>query len=116
MTDKMKPVRCGCGGEARVIKHKYFECSPTYGVTCYKCGTATNQGFDTEAEAIEVWNRAIGNRMELQTVKERTAKVSEIATRSYCGECGERLDDYDDICGEPPIKYCPMCGARLEWK
>lgn len=47
---------------------------------------------------------------------ERTAKVSEIATRAYCGECGERLDDYDDVCGEPPIKYCPMCGARLEWE
>ena len=58
--DELKPVRCGCGGEAKVVKHEYYECSPTYGVTCYKCGTATNQGFDTEAEAVEVWNCAMG--------------------------------------------------------
>ena len=62
MTDEMKPVRCGCGGEAEVIKHEYYMCSPTYGVTCYKCGTATNQGFDTEAEAITAWNTAMGER------------------------------------------------------
>ena len=60
MTDELKPVNCGCGGEARVVKHEYYMCSPTYGVTCYKCGTATNQGFDTEAEAVEAWNMAMG--------------------------------------------------------
>lgn len=87
MTDELKPVRCGCGGEAKVVKHEYFECSPTYGVTCYKCGTATNQGFDTEAEAIQAWNRAMGakdinvpNKFATDTNvgdKERIAKVED---------------------------------------
>ena len=104
MSEELKPVRCGCGGKAVIyVTHWWGKC---YVCECEECGTTTKP-CDTEAEAVEAWNRAMG---------ERTAKVNEIATRSYCGECGERLDDYDDICGEPPIKYCPMCGARLEWK
>ena len=73
------------------------------------CIFSSTENYDTEEEAIEAWNRSMGEQAPL-------AKVNEIATRSYCGECGERLDDYDDICGEPPIKYCPKCGAKLEWE
>lgn len=111
MTDELKPVRCGCGGEVKVstwtgtMATTINDCNVVY---CETCGMQTKR-FKTEAEAITAWNRAMGEQAPL-------AKVNEIATRSYCGECGERLDDYDDICGEPPIKYCPMCVARLEWK
>jgi DNA-directed RNA polymerase subunit RPC12/RpoP len=116
MTDELKPVNCGCGGEAftHILGN---EIAKGYYIACDECGTKTKV-FGYEAEAIEAWNRAMGADQFREGTKkiERTAKVSEIATRSYCGECGERLDDYDDICGEPPIKYCPNCGARLEWE
>ena len=124
------PVRCGCGGEARVVKHEYYMCSPTYGVTCYKCGTATNQGFDTESEAIEAWNRAMGakdinvpNKFATDTNvgdKERTAKVIEhdasvTDTDGYkyhrseylCGACKKKVIGGDE--------YCSHCGCRLDW-
>ena len=107
MTDELKPIRCGCGGEAEVklfplccgIKHEEIE----YFVVCKKCRTRTEYK-DTVAEAIIVWNRAMG---------ERTVKVKNIThVRGYphegkCSNCG--FDVYDD--GE----YCPGCGARLEW-
>lgn len=111
MTDELKPVRCGCGGEAIILSFENLDNSISVYVSCSKCHTSTVSfcGEQAKSNAIEAWNKAMGERAPL-------AKVNEIATRSYCGECGERLDDYDDICGEPPIKYCPMCGARLEWK
>lgn len=122
MTDTLKPVRCGCGGEAKYLTHE----DGTRRIYCPECGIRTGWK-PTEAEAITAWNRAMNGVVvaknattDVECAKdarmERTAKVSEIATRAYCGECKERLDDYDDVCGEPPIKYCPMCGARLVWE
>ena len=115
MTEERKPVRCGCGGEAKVqIIHwdtveDYDD--PTYLVECDECGISTND-YDTEAEAITAWNRVMG---------ERTAKVIErdasiIDDRGYkyqrseylCGNCKKKVIGGD--------KYCPHCGARLEWK
>lgn len=109
MTDELKPVRCGCGGEVAVLfgvykGHEY------YIAKCWGCGTQTVKKRH-KAEAIEAWNLAMGNRMELQTV-ERTAKVrdwSEDVFGHYrCDKCGFVLgSDY---------VYCPNCGCRLEWK
>ena len=58
MTDELKPVRCGCGGEALPC---YCDCFGTkyWSVTCQECLTHTDR-FDTEAEAVEAWNRAMG--------------------------------------------------------
>lgn len=65
MSDEIKPVRCGCGGEAfhdtargwnpvredaLVVWHR---------VICKNCGTQT-KAFYTEAEAVEAWNKAMG--------------------------------------------------------
>ena len=110
MSEELKPVRCGCGGEAHYEAYENYNFGSyiAHIMICDKCGMRTAE-WPSEAEAIMAWNRAMSKQAPL-------AKVNEIATRSYCGECGERLDDYDDICGEPPIKYCPMCGARLEWE
>ena len=58
MSDKLKPVRCGCGGEAK-IKHWETMKRPIYIVACEKCYTATRDQL-TEAEAIEAWNTAMG--------------------------------------------------------
>ena len=60
MTDELKPVRCGCGGEAKVYVYSmeggfWHRCN----VECTKCKVRTPK-YDTEAEAVEAWNRAMG--------------------------------------------------------
>ena len=88
MTDELKPVRCGCGGEAKIIHGDYRT-----SVYCTNCGIQTCY-YATEAEAIEAWNRAMSGVAKDINVPNKTAKV-------------------DWIYGEP---FCPMCGDRLEWK
>jgi hypothetical protein len=63
MSDELKPVRCGCGGEAIIglkewedRKGNYHENSFVY---CNDCSISTG-GYLTEAEAIEAWNTAMG--------------------------------------------------------
>ena len=113
----MKPVPCGCGGEAEVIKHTFRDAGvlPCYGVTCKKCGTASWHGFDTESEAVTAWNKAMsGNVQECAKdarCSERTAKAewSEVDGCHLCGECGFAVCPNCDV-------YCAGCGARLEWE
>ncbi len=68
MTDELKPVRCGCGGEAKVYKHAYYRALPTYGVGYHRCGQQISQFYMTEAEAIEAWNWAMGAVREIGTI------------------------------------------------
>jgi len=121
---ELKPVRCGCGGEAKVdwtvINGAYMT-----GVVCQKCGMKTASFYDRDdkdkviAEAIEVWNRAMGSTEKSSTV-ERTAKVVEhdasvTDTDGYkyhrseylCGACKKKVIGGDD--------YCSHCGAKLIW-
>ena len=56
MTDELKPVRCGCGGEARIEKTS----GGNYQVKCANCFIETGFWYTAEAEAIEAWNRAMG--------------------------------------------------------
>ena len=121
MTDELKPVRCGCGGEAKVrpyrpltmgLHDKHFD----YYVQCEQCGINTLMKC-TEAEAIEAWNRAMGADQFRDLTKkiERTAKVKKqfvLVTGGLGGvmpscECGWTVNE--------EWKYCPQCGARLEW-
>ena len=116
MTDELTPVRCGCGGEAKIDKHTYYRALPTYGVRCHRCGQQTRHFYMTEAEAITAWNKAISGSTEKSSTVERTAKVdaghkSVITGKlmdGHCMQCGRYVMDEDD--------YCPGCGARLEWK
>ena len=56
MTNELKPVRCGCGGEAVVyVTHWWGKC---YVCQCDDCGMSTKP-CDTEAEAITAWNKAM---------------------------------------------------------
>ena len=57
MTDELKPVRCGCGGEA-VVK-LWAEPETPYLVMCEKCKTSSGD-YATESEAVYAWNRAMG--------------------------------------------------------
>ena len=56
----MKPVRCGCGGEAVVDSwlgglHQ----ANVYYVHCERCDAKTTNYF-TETEAVSAWNTAMG--------------------------------------------------------
>lgn len=67
MTDELKPVRCGCGGEANIYAYearwKKTEDGYQRSVGCLKCGIAT-QLYDTGAEAITAWNTAMSGSAE----------------------------------------------------
>jgi len=67
MSDELKPVRCGCGGEAIIglkewedRKGNYHENSFVY---CNDCSISTG-GYLTEAEAVTAWNRAMSGSAE----------------------------------------------------
>ena len=63
MTDELKLVPCGCGGEAEVLKFN----NETWLVMCNKCRTSS-ENYTSKDKAITAWNRAMG---------ERTAKAIE---------------------------------------
>ncbi len=112
MTDELKPVRCGCGGEALIQVLDYKTPNKRYYVVCNKCGT-TSWLYLMISEAIEAWNRAMGNRMELQTV-ERTAKVETVEKPNVfkCSECGQY---FHQTSWGSPVEYCSRCGTKIDW-
>lgn len=104
MNDTLKPCPF-CGGEAVILKADQYHVFPdTYYVSCTKC-TAGVGPLDTEAEAIEAWNRRT----------ERTAKVEEVEKPNVfkCSECGQY---FHQTSWGSPVEYCSRCGAGLEWK
>lgn len=107
MTDKLKPVRCGCGGAVICIRGKdmYWKPGGLYEVHCLGCGLNTKL-YATEAEAIRAWNRAMSRK---------TAKVETVEKpNTYkCSECGQY---FHQTSWGSPVEYCSRCGARLEWE
>ena len=101
----MIPVNCGCGGKAEVhiVGHELPKAQ--YYINCEKCDVRT-WFYDTEAEAIEAWNMAMG---------ERTAKVKRSTSML-------ELHQWDGICENygghvyQDYAYCQHCGYRLEWE
>lgn len=118
MTDELKPVRCGCGGETWVI-YCPLEGNGEY-VTCKKCGTKTKI-YPSEAEAVEAWNKRMcaDHFREVTKMMERTAKVEKVDTNSpysqvyKCCECGQYTHR---TAWSRDVVYCPSCGCRLEWE
>lgn len=105
MIGELKPVRCGCGGEA--ILDCYLgdlHRSNLYYIYCAKCDIRTSN-YLSEAEAVEAWNRAMG------------AGKSEIAiTKGYwmttydglhCSVCNYKCE----TTALPEV--CPHCGTSL---
>ena len=107
MEKELKPVKCGCGGEAVIyVTHWWGEC---YVCECEECGTASRP-CTTEAEAITVWNRAMG---------ERTAKVKKFPVVCFDGAyivLSGHCDCGAVVFNDERNKYCPHCGAELEWE
>ena len=103
MTNNLEPVRCGCGGEAKVDT-KLVSCAPVERkrIYCSKCYIST-EWMKSEAEAVTAWNKAMGER----TVK----AIRKPEAFFYRCECG-----YGLCCEKNDINYCPQCGARLEWE
>lgn len=119
--------QCGCGGEAEIYK------SPITGkvlLQCFSCGIET-KFYDTEAEAITEWNRAMGGLLpegdpqknvgcKYTITTERTAKVISddviITVNGYnyhheeylCNACKNKVFSCDF--------YCSHCGAKLDWR
>ena len=99
-----KPVNCGCGGKAIVNRN-----APNWTVIyCEKCGIRLNN-FDTEAEAITAWNIAMGAK-DINISDKATVIIEPFTTdMNHVGYC---------MCGylvNAEWKYCPSCGAKLEW-
>lgn len=105
MSESLKPVRCGCGGEAEVdclLQPDGFYMAGCY---CKNCGTKTIPFWDKEkAKAIDyavtTWNRAMGATDMNVGDKERTVKVIEHdasitdtdgykyhRSEYFCGDC-----------------------------
>lgn len=103
MTNDLKPVNCGCGGEAKVQRVRTWK-SHLLVVMCTKCEIATNY-YTTETEAIEAWNRAMG-ATDIN-VGDKTTKFKQDGEFLICEKCNRIVDS--------GYKYCPECGSRLEW-
>ena len=115
MSEELKPVKCGCGGEARP-QQTY---NGDWYVVCEKCIMCSGH-YHTKSNAISAWNKAMGAKDINVPDKERTAKVENISDyhlpindycfikKGDCGNCGFVATEGD--------KYCRECGARLEWE
>ena len=109
MSKELKPINCGCGGEAIVAPY-HGDGYESFYVYCQNCNIDSDY-YETEAEAVTAWNTAMG---------ERTAKVIEhdasITVDGYkyhrseylCSACKKKVIGGDE--------YCSHCGARLEWE
>ena len=91
---ELKPVRCGCGGEmlTETIGNPVFG----WRLRCPKWHIMTSW-FDSESEAVEAWNKAMGAVRKSRTT-ERTAKLEhtyQVGENWFCENCGQQLNAYD---------------------
>ena len=101
MSNKLKPVQCGCGGKADAHLGQYDR----WFVFCESCGTRTC-AYNTRKKAIKVWNRAMSGQNKK---KDMTFHWIESFFGYRCSSCGY-------ICNTTAMPdICPNCHARLEW-
>lgn len=110
-------LRCPfCGGEVYVakIEPRLYRpsCNHLYSVVCYNCdlyfGYDEDYGgeYDTEAEAIEAWNRRVVTDTN-DGSKEWPAKVEDYGGCQRCSACGNPVFEDDE--------FCSGCGSKLDW-
>lgn len=105
MTDELTPARCGCGGEARIVYIDGEDSEDTF-VECTKCKISVPV-CPSEEEAVEDWNRAMGERTAKVRDKKDDPMVDELH-HGRCMNCGKQVRRRDN--------YCSRCGCRLEWE
>ena len=129
MCEELKPVKCGCGGEAKVeTDHDTFvpgEPIDWKRVRCSECNIRTTWR-STETEAITAWNRAMSGSAE-EKLKSfwngMSAEMKEERKKGHwtgdcCSCCGVSKYNYikmvDDECGPfGTWNFCPHCGADM---
>ena len=110
MTDSSKPVKCGCGGEAKVILDMQVLSKPAVEVKCEKCGIMIIRQTNKPSEAISAWNRAMGERtakvvgVEKPIIGDEEGKTIRVTS---CSACENVVSIFDN--------FCPSCGAKLLW-
>ena len=120
MSEELKPVKCGCGGEAHVSDYKTVSGETAFYVSCRVCDTST-RSFLTKDKAITAWNRAmgatdmnVGDKFAKDMNVPRKGKWlwDEEEDRCYCSECGNE----DDLSIDGVYimhDFCPNCGADM---
>ena len=113
---ELKPVNCGCGGEAKVdwtvINGAYMA-----GVVCQKCGTKTASFYDRHAKdkvitaSVAAWNRAMG--AELRGSCEVLRGSEETAYWTYQFDNGTFVCSACGYVSEIETDECPSCGSRM---
>ena len=110
--EELKPVRCGCGGEAKVDKQTTLDGDgqkmPCWVVYCTNCLIVTDAQF-SEAEAITAWNKAMGAK-DINVPDKESVIVEPFTTDmthvGYC-RCGYLVN--------AEWHYCPKCGRKIQW-
>ena len=102
MYEELKPVNCGCGGEAKLICSRKI-CI----VMCKNCGISTLA--DNEEKAVTTWNRAMCDK-DINVPDKETVIVEPLGNAlDYVGTC---------LCGDlvsHEWHYCPNCGRKIQW-
>ena len=102
-----KLINCGCGGEAVTVpetRDGYI----SYYCTCLQCNLNTDY-YESPEKAATAWNKAMGVKdvnvfdKEIVIVEPFTTDMNHVG---YC-KCGYLVN--------AEWKYCPLCGATLEW-
>ena len=113
MSNELKPVRCGCGGDAVPFPCESgysWNRSKGYCVECVKCKTKTSV-FETLEKAIETWNNAMGKGKTEIAITKGTWMV--VYDGLYCSVCNCRCE----TTALPDV--CPHCGTCMhtadEW-
>lgn len=120
----LKPVNCGCGGEAIYGKWVRKAGVIAHAVGCKNCGIQTKP-YPTEAEAITAWNRAMSGSAEEKLkafwdgmsaeMKEEQKKGKwQRRKGSDCWECSQchAVLENDDL-GMHNFYFCYHCGANM---
>ena len=110
MSDELKPVNCGCGGEARILHPSYTHCIV---VMCPLCGIKTAYQ-NTESEAITAWNRAMGQKtgewIEYPDCLQYENAYAD--DQIVCSACHHVFNIMDNCTEE--FDFCPHCGAEMK--
>ena len=114
---ELKPVRCGCGGEAYAweLAEGSYILEPWI-VMCQTCGCQTGE-YRTEAEAVAAWNTAMGERKKGEWIEYPDCLQYEDAyadDQIVCSACHHVFSILDNCTEE--FDFCPHCGADMGGK